>query len=203
MSDLDSITLGALEDEEVVRRCQAEIPYVTVAYEELMRRFQPVIFGTCFRILGNQEDAQEATQDVLLQMFSKIHQFEGRSKFNTWLFPLVNRIALRRRSQISKKREKEKDWAFKQEYERRVQEQNGERQETDGYVMEILDSMPERDREVLLLKFASDLDFQEISEALHLSLSGAKMRYYRALESFRSLIEEYGKTPESDLPLNE
>ena len=66
--------------------------------------------------------------------------------------------------------------------------------EEGGPVVEVLDALEPADREVLLLRFTSDLELQEIADVLGLKLSAAKMRYYRALERFKTRYHEYLST---------
>ena len=54
-------------------------------FEDLVRRHSRRIFGTLAGLLGNIDDAHDATQEVFLKAFENIGRFEGRSKFSTWL----------------------------------------------------------------------------------------------------------------------
>jgi RNA polymerase sigma factor (sigma-70 family) len=59
------------------------------ALEELLRTVRPEVLRRCGRFLPCREDAEEAAQDVLLQLARKIGTFEGRSRFGTWLHTVV------------------------------------------------------------------------------------------------------------------
>ncbi|MEU6258394.1 RNA polymerase sigma factor [Streptomyces sp. NPDC047043] len=59
------------------------------ALEELLTAIRPEVVRRCGRFLPCREDAEEAAQDVLLQLARKIHTFEGRSRFSTWLYSVV------------------------------------------------------------------------------------------------------------------
>ena len=182
-----SQNLQDLDDEALVQRCQAELPLITAAFEEIVRRYEPVIYGTCRKILGNDQDAQEAVQDIFVRLSNKIGLFEGRSKFNTWLYKLVHHVAIRRRQQLVGRQRRAEDYA---ETVRERQTAPGANEPDGGFVMDVLESMEEGEREILMLKFASELEFQQISEVLGIGLSAAKMRYYRALEHFKERVAE-------------
>ncbi|MEO0604708.1 MAG: sigma-70 family RNA polymerase sigma factor, partial [Myxococcota bacterium] len=70
-----------------------------IALGDLCRRLQPAVFRLCLRMLGEPLDAEEATQDVLLQVVRKLGGFEGRSALTTWVHAIAVRhlLALRRR----------------------------------------------------------------------------------------------------------
>ncbi|MEU2879785.1 RNA polymerase sigma factor [Streptomyces sp. NPDC007070] len=59
------------------------------ALEELLTEIRPELLRRCGRFLPCREDAEEAAQDVLLQITRKIDTFEGRSRFSTWLYTVV------------------------------------------------------------------------------------------------------------------
>jgi len=63
------------------------------AFEELATRHQPWIYNLAVRMLYTAENAEDATQDILLRMFTGIGSFRGESRFRTWLYRLaVNHI---------------------------------------------------------------------------------------------------------------
>ncbi|MCH5671341.1 RNA polymerase sigma factor [Streptomyces gilvus] len=72
--------------EELARLAAAGDP---AALEELLQAIRPEILRRCGRFLPCREDAEEAAQDVLLQLSRKINTFEGRSRFSTWLHTVV------------------------------------------------------------------------------------------------------------------
>ncbi len=57
-----------LTDEELVARSHEELYHVTRAYEELMRRYQRTLFNVCARYLGNDRDADDVCQEVMLKV---------------------------------------------------------------------------------------------------------------------------------------
>ena len=72
-----------LSDEELVQRAHVELFHVTRAYEELMRRYQRTLFNVCARYLGNERDADDVCQEVMLKVLYGLKNFEGKSKFKT------------------------------------------------------------------------------------------------------------------------
>ncbi len=62
---------------------------MTRAYEELMRRYQRTLFNVCARYLGNDRDADDVCQEVMLKVLYGLKNFEGKSKFKTWLYSIT------------------------------------------------------------------------------------------------------------------
>src|SRR5437588_11050875 len=65
--------------------------------EELFRDYAPRIYHLTRRMLGNDADAEDVTQDVLLQVLRKLHTFRGESAFPTWLHRVTVNAALAHR----------------------------------------------------------------------------------------------------------
>jgi len=59
------------------------------ALEELVRRHQPWIFNIALRMLAHPQDAEDATQEILIKALTRLGSFERRSRFRTWLYRIV------------------------------------------------------------------------------------------------------------------
>ena len=66
----------------------------TGALDELLRRHTSMIHAVCKRVLGNADDALDATQEALLSIARKVHTFDGRSRFSTWCYRVATNAAL-------------------------------------------------------------------------------------------------------------
>jgi RNA polymerase sigma-70 factor (ECF subfamily) len=64
------------------------------ALDALLRRHTSMVHGVCRRVLANSDDALDATQEALLSIARKIHQFDGRSRFSTWVYRVATNAAL-------------------------------------------------------------------------------------------------------------
>ena len=74
------------EDRELVRLAQAGN---REALEQLITRHQAWIYNIALRMVYLPEDAEDATQEILIKVITKLSTFEGRSRFSTWLYRLV------------------------------------------------------------------------------------------------------------------
>lgn len=187
--------LSELDDAALVARCQAELPDVITAYQELVRRYEGLIFNTCRRVIGSTEDAEEVTQDTLIQIFHKLHQFQGRSSFRTWLYKIVHNYCRNRISKIVRKREGQNSYEEHTANDEEDRDANNRRAALSQAVEEALAKLKESEREVIVLKFMSGLTLQETADVLGVKLSAAKMRLYRALESFKEAYSRIDNAP--------
>jgi RNA polymerase sigma factor (sigma-70 family) len=70
------------------------------ALAELIREIQHPMYRLALRFLGNPDDAQDACQEVLIRIMTRLGTFEGRSKFSTWAYTVAVRSLLRTRNRI-------------------------------------------------------------------------------------------------------
>ena len=66
------------------------------AFNVLIDEYKNMAFTLALKLMKRREDAEEVTQDAFLKAYQKIHQFEGKAKFSTWLYTIVYHTALTR-----------------------------------------------------------------------------------------------------------
>jgi RNA polymerase sigma-70 factor, ECF subfamily len=177
-----------LTDEELVERANRELFHTTVAYEELMRRYQRTLFNVCARYLGNERDADDVCQEVMLKVLHGLRQFEGKAKFKTWLYSITyNECITQYRKEKRKRRLLDALSLDPQEEETPELDatQVTDRASLDRWLVHV----NQVDREILVLRFVAELEFQEIADIMRMGLSATKMRYKRALEKLRSHLD--------------
>ncbi|MEM9079522.1 MAG: sigma-70 family RNA polymerase sigma factor [Verrucomicrobiota bacterium] len=192
--------LEGLDDATLVTRCKEELPHDLTSYRELISRYEGLIYNTCRRVIGSDEDAEEVAQDTLLQIFHKIHQFEGRSSFKTWLYKIVHNYCRNRISKIVRKREGQNAYEEHSTNEQEDREADERRAHLSQAVEEALGKLKKTEREIIVLKYMSGLTIQEIADVLDVKLSAAKMRLYRALDSFKEAYQRLDNAPPMPFP---
>lgn len=167
-------------DAELVKRAQKELPYRTQAYETLMKRHEQLLYRVCYRFLGNADDANDVAQEVMLKVFGYLPKFEGRSMFKTWLLQIARNTSFTMQSKLKRQRE------MRDLLEREASEDEADKIATEVMDVEsILSTLNNQDKEVLIMRYIAELQFDEIAEVCDISLSAAKMRVYRATEALK------------------
>lgn len=172
-------------------RANRELFHTTVAYEELMRRYQRTLFNVCARYLGNDRDADDVCQEVMLKVLHGLRQFEGKAKFKTWLYSITyNECITQYRKEKRKRRlmdalSLDQDDSECDEVIELSVNMVTDRPSLDRWLVHV----NQVDREILVLRFVAELEFQEIADIMHMGLSATKMRYKRALEKLRKSID--------------
>jgi RNA polymerase sigma factor (sigma-70 family) len=89
---------GDREDQSLVQRARAGD---RDALEALIKRHQGWIYNIAVRMLFHPQDAEDATQEILIKILTRLSSFEGRSTFRTWLYRIVvNHLLNTRRSRV-------------------------------------------------------------------------------------------------------
>lgn len=181
-----------LTDEELVQHAHVELFHITRAYEELMRRYQRTLFNVCARYLGNERDADDVCQEVMLKVLYGLKNFEGKSKFKTWLYSITYNECI---TQYRKERRKRRllDALSLDPLEEASDEKAPKIEEKAGLDRWLVHVNP-IDREILVLRFVAELEFQEIADIMHMGLSATKMRYKRALDKLREKFSDTAET---------
>jgi RNA polymerase sigma-70 factor (ECF subfamily) len=172
-----------LSDEELAERARSELFHVTRAYEELMRRYQRTLFNVCARYLGNERDADDVCQEVMLKVLYGLKNFEGKSRFKTWLYSITfNECTTQYRKEKRKRRLLD---ALSMDPLEEASDEPAPKAEEKGGLDRWLVGVNPIDREILVLRFVAELEFQEIADIMHLGLSATKMRYKRVIDRMR------------------
>src|SRR5437773_8041723 len=106
-SDLPLADLAPMDDADraLVERAAAG---ERQALEDLVRRHQAWIYNIAIRMLAHPQDAEDATQEVLIKALTRLSSFEGRSTFRTWLYRIVVNHVLN----MKRRRLEEANWSF-------------------------------------------------------------------------------------------
>ena len=181
--------LTALSDEALVELSIKGKGISMVPYQALIHRYEAVIFQSCQKALGNREDAEEVAQDAIIQLYRKLHQFEGRSSFKTWLYSIVRNYCRNNIAKQIRSRERKHEIERHSELLPDIYDHGKGGEELAEIVNEALNRLHSHEKEILLMKFYSGFTLDEISASLGVGMSAAKMRFYRALSAFRFAYE--------------
>ncbi|MFN2311521.1 MAG: RNA polymerase sigma factor [Spirochaetia bacterium] len=151
----------------------------------------PVIVRIVYRICGSEEVAEELCHEAFIKYIDNAHRITDAQQARYWLIRVAKNLALN-----YKKRKGREARAFQKVFQQSPtsHQDTGERsylrQETAGRVSAALDQLPEKLREVLVMKEFGDLSYREIAEVLKITESNAKVRVHRAREKLALTLEE-------------
>jgi RNA polymerase sigma-70 factor (ECF subfamily) len=168
------------EDLALVGRCLAGD---TAAFETLVTKHQRVFFTVAIRMLGNRDEASDAVQNTFVKVYEKLDTFDRTRRFFSWVYRiLVNECLNVQRARrpfepIDKALPAAGDPLETLETEQR-------RQRVQAAVL----ALPVESREVIVLRHFTDLSYEEIGEALHLSTLTVKSRLHTARQRLAQML---------------
>jgi RNA polymerase sigma-70 factor (ECF subfamily) len=158
-------------------------------YRVLVERYKNVVFNLAYRMTGSPEDALDISQETFIRAYQSLGRFRVGEKFFTWLYTICLNVAknhLRQRS----RRLRLQGAVYEETVGRDVcpgPEDSLLDKEEARLMQGMLLSVPEHYRAAVVLRYNDGLSYEEISQALGISVSGAKMRVKRGLDKLRSL----------------
>jgi RNA polymerase sigma-70 factor, ECF subfamily len=166
----------------------------TAAFEQLVRQYERQIFRVAQHITQNREDAEDITQDAFLKAYQKLDQFQGNSKFSTWLV----RIAVNESLMRLRKRKTSKTVSMDED----LQTEDGAipRDFAEWRPNPEQNFLPPGFRTVFTLRDIENLSTEETAEALGLSVPAVKSRLLRARLQLRERLSRYFGKKKEGLP---
>ena len=160
----------------------------SLAFNRLVLRWEKRIYNLTLRMLGDKDEAEEATQEVFLSAFRGIRRFRHDAKFSTWLYRIaVNQCItrLRRKPPGIHCSLDDQDSDARPLVELPAHESHEAEfllEESRRKVRNALEHLPPEQRTVVELKFFQELTFEEISGIVDMPASTVKSRLYAGLE---------------------
>ncbi len=154
----------------------------TNAYAMLINKHKTMAFNVAVRITRNREDAEEVIQDAFLKIFYSLKDFEGKSKFSTWLFRIVYNQAI---SKIRKKTIDQNTISDEIIDNFTVGEISNElnylkAEEQTKYIDLALTKLPKEDSAIVTLFYLNESSVEEVSEITGLSEANVKVKLHRS-----------------------
>jgi RNA polymerase sigma-70 factor (ECF subfamily) len=172
------------------------------AFEQLVKKYDRNVFRIANHITQNREDAEDVVQDAFLKAFQNLGQFQGQSKFYTWLVRIAVNEALmrlrRRRPERMVSLDEDintgedtiprevADWAPNPE-------QLYNQSELREILQKTIQGLPPSFRTVFVLRDVEGLSTEETADALNLSIPAVKSRLLRARLQLRERLTKYFK----------
>ena len=195
----------ALSDEELVARCQKELPGNTRSYEELVRRHMHRVYSIAYRVVSHKEEAEDITQEVFVKVYHGLKKFEQQSSFSSWLYRIATNSALdaldktKRHSkniapltsQNNTKNQEETDALKLPASSAAGPEDKAIQKELRECINRVLKKLDREQARLLVMRDFEDLSYDEIARVLQLGLSAVKMRIHRARLAFQEIFNQF------------
>ena len=183
------------EETELIRQvCQGD----REAFYRLVQPCERAVFSAAMAILNNPADAEEVAQEAVLKALANIQRFRGESKFSTWLVQITineSRLKLRKDRRhlydsLDEPQSGEEGDYFPKDFAdwREIPSESLQRKELREALQRALASLPQKYREVLVLRDIQHLSIEETAQVLGLSAGNVKTRLLRARLQMRDAL---------------
>jgi RNA polymerase sigma-70 factor (ECF subfamily) len=206
-AEMSAMSTSPIEiDEEAAIVAQARLGNAN-AFNELLRRYERKIFRLALHITQNREDAEDVLQESFLKAYEHLDQFQGQSKFYTWIVRIAVNQALMKLRKRKSDRSVSLDDTVDTGEDTMVREvaawdenpeQKYSREELNRILTSAVDGLAPIYRAVFVLRDIDGLSTEEAAEALDLSVPAVKSRLLRARLQLREKLTRYFKRKGDD-----
>ena len=172
-------------DQALVERC---LRGERKALEELVGQYERPIYNAAYRILGNPDDAADATQVVFMKAFEHLGQYDPKYKFFSWIY----RIAVNEAINQLKRGRNQQPLDDTEVAGTRGPEANVEAGDLYREIQDGLMRLSEDYRTVIVLRHFSECSYQQISEILQIPEKTVKSRLYSARQVMKDTLQSRG-----------
>ncbi len=173
------------------------------AFAILVEKYSGRLFGACFNILGNRQDAEDCVQEAFIKAYRSMREYNGLSAFYTWIYRIAVNTSLDFRRKTRKTRIYSLDEALETEDSQifpqiadsePLPDELAEAAETSRMVRQEIGQLPEFLRDILVLRDLEGLSYHELASILHLSEGTVKSRLSRARSQLMTRIRQREQT---------
>lgn len=170
-----------------------------LAFRELVKTYQDMVFNTCLGILRDVEEAEESAQDVFIEVYKSVAKFRGDAKLSTWIY----RIATTKCLEKIRKRKAKKRFAFLSSLSGSYQADfdkisnfvhpgiQMEQSENAKALFNAIEQLAENQRVAFTLHKVEGLPYEEIAQIMKVSLSSVESLMFRAKQNLKKLLKGY------------
>ncbi len=169
------------------------------SFEELMKKYNKKIFGFIYRMVRDDEVAIELTQDFFIKIYNVLAKYNFEYKFSTWAYRICYNLVIdhvRKNQAYIDSLDNDKITPRQMmESENYIREDGFERlakEEMREYTWKVVDSIPLKYKELILLRYLQGLKYDEIAKITQLPVGTVKNRIFKAKEILRMEIEKDG-----------
>jgi RNA polymerase sigma-70 factor, ECF subfamily len=176
-------------------------------FHELIRPYEKLVYVTIFAIVKNEAEAEDGAQETIISAYRNLKSFRGEAKFSTWLVTIAMNEA--------RKRLRKAKWAAESSLDEPKEDSEGdytpaaltdwreiplealERKELKAKLREAVGMLPEKYREVFVLRDIEELNQEETAAALGINVTLVKVRLHRARMMLQKTLVPYLKNEAS------
>ncbi|MCO4744189.1 MAG: sigma-70 family RNA polymerase sigma factor [Proteobacteria bacterium] len=169
----------------------------TTAFRGLVEKYQGRVYSMLYGMLRNREDARDVTQDAFVKAFHRLDSFRLESSFYTWLYRIAMNLAI----DLVRKRKRRQTTSFEEDIATRdgdgeiaaAHSEDGpnkvlQRKRLYKRIMDAVETLPEDQKQAILLRELEGLSYKEISEIMGIPEGTVMSRLFYARKKLQKLL---------------
>jgi RNA polymerase sigma-70 factor (ECF subfamily) len=171
------------------------------AFAELVELYKDKIYHLGYRMLNQKQEAEDVVQETFLRVYMNLERYDENQKFSTWIYRIATNLCIdrlrKRKPNYSIDAEMSDndgtDWHAILPSDEAGPEDELILSETQQNIRNAIQSLPDKYRTVVVLRYLHDMSLQEISDVLEMPVTTVKTRVHRGREFLRKKLEpEFG-----------
>jgi RNA polymerase sigma factor (sigma-70 family) len=185
---MNAVVERANEDDILIKRF---VDGDEAAFNRLATKYYNIIYWRARRITGNHMDADDVAQETLTAMYSYLPTFRFDSSFSTWLYRVVSTRAISaiRKRDVRRAASLDEDEASAKSASEDVAKSIDDKNRL-ARVDELLQTLPEKQREAFAMRHYEELTYEEMSELTGRTVGALKANYHHALQKLIAMTED-------------
>lgn len=174
------------------------------AFEELVLKYEKTVYNLALRMVGDRDDAFDMTQEAFIKAYGSLSSFRGDSKFSVWIYRIATNVCLdflrskSRKQQVSLTvSDDDEDAQLDIPDPKAAPEQQLMQKMSMQSVEEGLKTLPDKQRQILVMRELGGMSYAEIGAALSLEEGTVKSRIFRARKRLCTFLLDSGNIPDS------
>lgn len=163
------------------------------AFMTVVKAYQQKVFVMAFSVLRNKEDALDAVQETFLRVYQKSGTYRPGHSFQGWLLEIAKNVSI---DYFRKHRQRRREWEVSKSLDEipvPVEDRSLDSRDSDlrSAFSHCVEKLAAKQKMVFMMRHYNELQFNEISEALRISVGTAKSLHFKAVRNLRKWLTPY------------
>ncbi|MEI6478993.1 MAG: sigma-70 family RNA polymerase sigma factor [bacterium] len=170
------------------------------SFETIVKRYTRPLYSFVWRLCGNKESSEDIVQETFLKVWKNIEKFDRERNFKVWIYAIARNSTfdfLRKKKLImfSEMDNIDEDSSFEENIADTspIADKIFEDKETSEMINQIINALPEKYKEVVILRHETGMTFEDISSTLKEPMNTVKSRYRRAVIKMQESLKMHQK----------
>ena len=171
----------------------------TQAFEKIVTSYEKTVYNLSLKMLGSRQDAEDASQETFIKVWSALEGFKGNSRLSVWIYRICSNVCI---DMLRRRREEAESLTVEtEEGQEQVREIPDERyspetvydgREKQARLRQALDSLSEHYRQSVLMRDVWGMSYEEIASELGVELATVKTRIFRGRRRLAEILGSDG-----------